>query len=139
MSVNSELQNLLTKMGGSPLESDSNSDLIKKISEAYDGSGSGGGSSSGGNSLTVHVNISKDDTNDYHTLDKTWEEIFDASQVNIIQEVSPVEKHYWTIIEVEMVNPNLYSVIVADVANDFAQHIMTCETADSYPTEAIPK
>ena len=44
MSVNTELQNLLTKMGGTPLESDSNSDFIKKISNAYDGSGSGGGS-----------------------------------------------------------------------------------------------
>ena len=53
MSVNTELQNLLTKMGGSPLESDTNSDLIKKISAAYDGSG--GGSSSGGNVTFVPV------------------------------------------------------------------------------------
>ena len=45
MSVNTELQALLTKMGGEPLESDSNSDLIKKISNAYE---SGGGSSGGG-------------------------------------------------------------------------------------------
>lgn len=43
MSVNSELSALLTKMGGTPLESDSNSDLIKKISNAYEGGGSGGG------------------------------------------------------------------------------------------------
>lgn len=45
MSVNTELQNLLTKMGGSPSEEDSNSDLIKKISAAYEG-GPGGGVSS---------------------------------------------------------------------------------------------
>lgn len=43
MSVNTELQALLTKMGGSPSEEDSNSDLIKKISNAYDGSGGGSG------------------------------------------------------------------------------------------------
>lgn len=45
MSTNTELQNLLIKMGGVPLESDSNSDLIRKIKDIYS-SGSGGGVSS---------------------------------------------------------------------------------------------
>ena len=139
MSVNTELQNLLTKMGGSPLESDSNSDLIKKISEAYDGSGSGGGSSGGCNCLTAHVTASEDDTNSYYTLDKTWREIFDASQVNIIREVSPAEKNYWIIIEVEKVNDNIYNVVADDAANDFSTRIMTCATENSYPTQTLPK
>ena len=39
-SVNSELSTLLTKMGGEPLETDSNSDLIRKISDAYESGGS---------------------------------------------------------------------------------------------------
>lgn len=64
MSVNTELQALLTKMGGTPLESDSNSDLIKKISDAYEGGGTSGGV------LIV--------TNTDGTLDKTWQEIHDA-------------------------------------------------------------
>lgn len=80
MSVNSELQNLLTKMGGTPLESDSNSDLlgkmvtvlggevdpsdassdlVGKISDLYTGGGSSGGVELG----EVTLNISKEGYN----------------------------------------------------------------------------
>lgn len=69
MSVNSELSALLTKMGGTPLESDSNSDLIKKISSAYEGGGSSGGV------LVCHLIM---DSNSM-TLDKTAGEIFSAA------------------------------------------------------------
>ena len=77
MSVNTELQALLTKMGGSPSEEDSNSDLIKKISNAYEG---GGGSGSG--ILISHITATGDvaDGNDnpVFQLDKTWKEIYNA-------------------------------------------------------------
>ena len=77
MSVNTELQALLTKMGGTPSESDSNSDLIKKISTAYESGGSNGGSSEESPFFFVHITSTYDD----HTnttvlsLDKTYEEI----------------------------------------------------------------
>lgn len=66
MSVNTELQALLKKMGGTPLDSDSNSDLIKKISNAYEG----GGSSSSG-ALIVNLDVDR--------LDKTWLEIYNSN------------------------------------------------------------
>lgn len=79
MSVNSELSALLTKMGGAPLESDSNSDLIKKISNAYEG---GGGGSSGGGVMILHdvadsITIDGSATNILR-LDKTYDEITTA-------------------------------------------------------------
>ena len=78
MSVNTELQNLLTKMGGSPLESDSNSDLIKKISNAYEG----GGGSSGGCKCLI-VNIVDLDLETEH-LDVTAEELWEATQNGMV-------------------------------------------------------
>lgn len=75
MSVNSELSALLTKMGGTPLESDSNSDLIKKISNAYEGGGSGSGILVVGEVDTGEVDA---DDNPIYQLDKTWKEIYDA-------------------------------------------------------------
>lgn len=73
MSVNSELSSLLTKMGGTPLESDSNSDLIKKISNVYEG----GGGSSGGGILIVHAAMIGGETPKLQ-LDKTAGELEDA-------------------------------------------------------------
>lgn len=76
MSVNTELSALLTKMGGTPLESDSNSDLIKKISNAYEG----GGGSSGGILVVHEIDTGEVDGegNPIMQLDKTWKEIHDA-------------------------------------------------------------
>lgn len=78
MSVNSELSALLTKMGGTPLESDSNSDLIKKISNAYEG----GGESSGGGVIMLHIVDDKITIDGVETniqrLDKTYDEITTA-------------------------------------------------------------
>lgn len=79
MSTNTELQALLSKMGGTPTESDTNSDLIKKINEVYAAGGSGGEASGG--VLMVHeqpdpVTLVREGVElSVYMLDKTAEEI----------------------------------------------------------------
>jgi len=107
-------------------------DNLEAIADADIGDGGSG-------ALIVHVNVSEDDTNVYYTLDKTWREIFDADQVNIIQEVSPDEKTHWVIANVEKVDDDMYSVVAEDVANDWMNYILICTTENSYPTCTVEK
>ena len=140
MSTNTELQALLTKMGGTPTEQDTNSDLIKKINEVYEAGGSGGGSSQ---SLIVTETVTEEPNPEdpespvfVHTLDKTWKEIHDAILGNTIVIYRYVEDDY------TFENPNTfierdgssYMVFILDY-NQFSEFIsFETETETGYPS-----
>lgn len=138
MSVNTELSALLTKMGGTPLESDSNSDLIKKISAAYEG---GGGSGSG--ILVVHeIDTGEVDVDDHpiYQLDKTWKEIHDVTVLAVVVKKDE-SGAVWKIVEIA--EPPSDPSIGTYKIYFMASHV--CYSTDSengYPTgssEAAPR
>lgn len=71
MSNLTELKRVVSALGGTPAESDTNDESIGKIADALE-NGSGGG----GGVLVVHETTDED--SGITTLDKTWQELFDA-------------------------------------------------------------
>lgn len=121
MSVNTELQALLTKMGGSPSEEDSNSDLIKKISNAYEGGSSGSG-------ITIVHGTVNEETEDT-TLDMKAGELYELCEsgaviVRIGTSTDILKEYGHTVVG--------YSFEIRDI-------VFSASTADDYPTASGSK
>lgn len=117
MSNLTELKRVVSALGGTPAESDTNDESIGKIADALENGGGGGGV------LVVHVN------ND--TLDHTVQEIFDAPFAVLDTSDEPDSVKSIAILEsVTIIEGDEYS---CTFGQDGEQFYYVATSADGYP------